>query len=347
MKVKRTVHYTEDKIDELKFKVKDKLGLFDPVIIYPYRGFGNEKIAYMHGRVLEKESIIHEPNEEQEFSFWNNIKKVWKRYESDEVPGVKIFGELAGNKASTVTTDEGYFTLKFEFDGLANGWHKVDIKIEDMPFDLDYEAGATGEIMICDQTNAFGIISDVDDTIIKSNAINPLKKLATMLKKDAASRVAFKGVGKLYEALIDKYNNPLFFISGSSFNLYDLLTAFCDHNKIPKAPFLLRDLGLETKQWVKQDTRPYKIEQIEKILDVYGKMSFVCIGDSGQQDPEIYSHIHKKYPGRIKAIYIRHVYSDERKNGLEEMAKDYPIPFLIMEDSNDALEHAKSMGWIY
>ncbi|MTI19638.1 DUF2183 domain-containing protein [Fulvivirga sp. RKSG066] len=345
---KKIVRKTENKFDAVKFKVKDALNLFDPVIIYPYRGFANQNKAYLHGRVIEKESIIHDDNDHLPDNLWTNLKKTWKRYESDEVPGVEITGELHGFKTKTVSDKEGYFTLEFhglDEQHMSNGWHEVQLEITNMPFDLEYEREAVGEVLVCEQDNPFGVISDVDDTIIVSNAMHSIKRIFTMMRNDAQSRTPFEGVANLYHALIHNYKNPLFFVSGSSYNLYDMLVAFCEHHNIPKAPFFLRDLGLDTEQWIKQDTMPYKVEYIEQILRAYPQLPFILIGDSGQEDPEIYKKIHEDNPGRIQAIYIRHVHHDERKEELLNMAKSLDIPFLVMDNSKDALDHAKKMGW--
>ena len=151
---------------------------------------------------------------------------------------------------------------------------------------------------------------------------------------------------KTYKALVQDYNNPLFFISGSSFNLYDLLTHFCQVKEIPKAPFLLRDLGLEKQKWLKKDTQKYKLQYIEQILPLYPEMQFILIGDSGQKDPEIYKQVCEKYPGRIKAVYIREVESAERARQLKNMAQDMDVEMLLMEHSRDALQHARDKAWI-
>ena len=348
MKLRKIAHKAEETFDNVKLKVKNELNLFDPVIIFPYRGYGNDLKAQIHGRILEKERMIHD-DQDLDDTFWNNLRKVWKRYESDEIPQVGIGGEFKGVKATTTSDGEGYFTLVFkelEQLGLTDGWHDVALKITDMPFDLEYEESTSGEILISNQENEFGIISDVDDTIIRSEAMSLVKKLRIMLTKDAKDRVAFEGVDELYRKLIAKGKNPLFFISGSSYNLYDMLTKFCEFKNIPLAPFILRDLGLDARQWLKMGTMKYKKQHIEHLLEFFDKIPFIFIGDSGQKDPEIYLDIYNRFPDRVKAIYIRHVHTDKRKKELEDFAKSTKVPFLIMENSGDALKHATEMGWV-
>lgn len=338
----------EESLDQLKLKLKNALNLFDPVIIYPYRGYGTGEKFFLEGRVLEKEDMIH-GEKEYENSLWNNIRKIWNRYESDEIPGVEIEAEMEGITSKTISNEEGFFSLVFETPQgiqIDDGWHTASLRITKMPFDVEFEETASAEILISNQNDNFGIISDVDDTIIKSSAMNTFKKLRIMVTQDAHSRVAFDGVEKLYKQLVANGKNPLFFVSGSSWNLYDMLTSFCVHQNIPRAPFFLRNLGLSPGQWLKQDTSPYKKEHINHIMNVFSRMDFILIGDSGQQDPEIYADVCNKYPGRVKAVYIRHVHTDKRREELEQMTKSLDVPFLILEDSENALEHAGRMKWI-
>lgn len=334
--------------DKAKYRVKNKLNLFNKVILFPYRGFGNKKEAFLRGRVLEKEEIIHGgkvvPN-----TLYYNLKKTWKRYASDEIPGVGVKGTLNGVEADSISDSEGYFDLHFKdlhATDLLDGWHDVELKITHMPYDLEFEQQAVGEILISDQDNSFGIISDIDDTIIHTDIINKVQMILNTIRYDSENRVAFEGVPKLYRKLTHSHKNPLLFVSGSSYNLYEMLDVFCQLNDIPKAPFVLRDLGIGPSQWIKESSHSFKTRNIEMILEVYDQLSFVLIGDSGEEDPEIYLNIHKKYPERVKAIYIRHVHSDARRREIREMTKGLDIPFLLMKDSHEALEHAKEMGWI-
>lgn len=334
--------------DKVKYRVKNKLNLFNNVIAFPYRGFGNEREAFLRGRVLEKEEIIH-GNKAVPNTLYYNLKKTWKRYASDEIPGVGIKGTLNGVEADSISDNEGYFDLHFKNLQAANlddGWYNVELEITHMPFNLSFEPKATGEVLISKQANSFGIISDIDDTIIHTDIINKIQMVLNTVRYDSKNRVAFEGVPELYRELTHNHKNPLLFVSGSSYNLYEMLDTFCQLNDIPKAPFVLRDLGIGPSQWVKESSHSFKTRNLEMILDVYDELSFILIGDSGEQDPEIYLNIHQKYPGRVKAIYIRHVHSDAREREIKEITDGLDIPFLLMKDSHEALEHAESMGWV-
>lgn len=58
------------------------------------------------------------------------------------------------------------------------------------------------------------------------------------------------------------------------------------------------------------ETKP---RQIEAILNRYPQRQFLLIGDNGEQDPEVYGNIERRYPEQITQILIRNV-ADERRN---------------------------------
>ena len=88
----------------------------------------------------------------------------------------------------------------------------------------------------------------------------------------------------------------------------------------------------------------HKLHAITNILKTFPKLKFVLIGDSGQKDPMIYSEIVKRFPGRIKVIFIRDVRLPKKAASVLEMAsqigKDRP-QMLLVETMKQALEHAK------
>ena len=56
--------------------------------------------------------------------------------------------------------------------------------------------------------------------------------------------------------------------------------------RLPAGPLLLRDFGLRTR-------KDHKARAIENILTTYPALRFILIGDSGEQDPEIYAAIRR------------------------------------------------------
>lgn len=344
----------EKGFDTLKFKVKKKLNLFDPIFILPYRAYGNKNKIILKGRVLEKERIVH--GEEHEDSVFKNLYRFYKRYESDEIPNVDLEINYKGKKYKARTDDEGFYDLEIPTKNPEDQpfWDEYEIKITDAPFELKQkEVKGKGEIMLIHSDSNYGIISDVDDTIIESHITNFWLKIKTLAFSHASSRVAFPGVSSLYRGLIkqkeNRYKNPLWFISGSSYNLYDLLDRFCKDKDIPKAPFLLRELSIDAKKFIKHDSISYKLNQIRPLMKFTDPLHFIFIGDSGQKDPEIYEKVAEEFPGRVKAIYIRDVTPDKRDKEVKKIAKklkDKNIDMILAETTLYAAEHAFKNDWI-
>ncbi|HEY6580399.1 MAG TPA: phosphatase domain-containing protein, partial [Rubrobacter sp.] len=73
------------------------------------------------------------------------------------------------------------------------------------------------------------------------------------------------------------------------------------------------------------------------------------IGDSGEEDPEIYLQAVREYPKRIKAVYIRDVTSHERDvevKALANQARKLGTEMVAVPDTIAAAEHAASIGLI-
>src|SRR5690606_6523602 len=131
-------------------------------------------------------------------------------------------------------------------------------------------------------------------------ASNLLQMLKLTLFNNAHTRLPFEGVAALYQAFHagagGSEKNPLFYVSSSPWNLYDLLDEFFYLQDIPKGPFFLRDFGIDKDKFIVSGHEEHKIVQIEKILSTYPDMKFILIGDSGEKDPEIFTNVVQAFP---------------------------------------------------
>lgn len=341
--LKSLINKTENYVDSTKLKLKKHFNLFESFRIYPYDSFANEKEVSLTGRVLEKEGILDDFQEAQ--STFSKLKYMFRRYESDEIPFIKLKITVDGNSVETTTTKEGFYHVKMPFDGKGkSGWHEAKIKVIDNPYTKQKNIETTCRFIVASDTSDYMIISDVDDTIIKSYATNTYLKIKTLLFKNVSARVAFEGVPELYKKLQENPDgsmNPLFFVSGSSWNLYDLLDRFCEKHEIPEAPFFLRSLGIENNMFIQLKTRKFKIEKIKELFAFYPYLPAIFIGDSGQKDPEIYYKMAMENPDRVKAIFIRNItnkVSEKRQKMIEEL-KQRDIDMVFIDHTQKIKKH--------
>jgi phosphatidate phosphatase APP1 len=348
----RSASFIEDQWDELRFSLTKKLGLNDPVQVVPYRTYGTARRLYVKGRVLEDKGIAAAGDRD---TILNNLLNMYRRFESDEVPGARIRVTLQDQAHYVVTDREGYFVLDLHpLSPILNEslWHPVPLQLESAPLPFDVNQPVYAEVMIPPHDAEYGIISDIDDTIIKTSATDLLAMSRITFLNNARTRLPFAGVAEFYKALQlgrnGKRNNPFFYVSSSPWNLYDLLKDFLDLNSIPAGPLLLRDFGLDPK--AAAGHRDHKLKEIKQIMEAYPLLNFVLVGDSGQEDPAIYQEVVNQYPERILAVYIRDVMLPERKKiavDISESLKTKKIEMVIVENTVEAAEHAAKTGLIF
>ena len=190
--------------------------------------------------------------------------------------------------------------------------------------------------------------------VLITGATDAVSMARTVFTGNALSRLAFDGVDGLYRALRDgvtgEQGNPIFYVSSSPWNLYDLLDEFMALSHLPAGPILLRDWGLSSGELLPTDHRRHKLATIGPILATYPELPFLLLGDSGQQDPEIYAQVVAEHPGRILGILIRDVGAGaERTAQIRKMAQGVTVagvPMHVVADSAEAARYAVAAGWI-
>lgn len=335
--------------DSLKRRIDERGDA--PLSIVAYRSFGSHTRLTLSGRVLADPGLREASADD---SAWRNLANMVRRFESDEVPGAQVHAQL-GSLSQVATADaEGFFTIEIEpAEPLpANQlWHAVELTLLAPQRPGQPQARATGQVLAPPAGARFGIVSDIDDTIIRTDATSLVGTFRSTILGNARTRLAFPGVSELYRALHGPAANPLFYVSSSPWNIYDLLTDVFELHGIPHGPLLLRDWGLGEQVELAFKHGRHKLAAITRILETYPALPFILIGDSGQEDPEIYRETVRRYPGRILAIYIRDVTPDnaERAAAIRQLVAEVQADggtLLLTDRTLVAAQHACAQGWI-
>jgi Uncharacterized conserved protein (DUF2183) len=154
------------------------------------------------------------------------------------------------------------------------------------------------------------IISDVDDTIKHSNVPNrrdlfrntftrtfvPVTGMPELYRDCAAAGVAFH------------------FVSGSPWQLYEPLTEFLQAAGYPKGSFHLKRFRIRdsARKLRLSPQKAHKRAAIEPIVTSFPQRRFILIGDSGEQDSEIYASFLRERPEQIAGIFIRAIRNESR-----------------------------------
>ena len=271
--------------DRLKERLFKRLDAHKPYKIVYYRGFGSSTAVWLKGRVL-RERDLSTPSDND--TLFQNILATYQRFESDEVPGVTVRVEAFGQEHTAVTDEEGYFGVTVNPPGnllLGRAWFPVRYSLDGITQPTGELVVKDGHLMVSPAFSQFGVISDIDDTVLVTGATSLLQTARLTFLGNAYTRLPFAGVAAFYRALqsgpVTTLFNPIYYVSSSPWNLYDLLIDFFRIQGIPKGPILLRDLGLDPNLLSSGSHYTHKLAMIRKVLDVNPQLPFVLIGDSG------------------------------------------------------------------
>lgn len=343
----KAVHKAENRYDDAVRRRRKYSKKLWKLRIDVYHSYATSTRLFVRGRVLRDKKILLGSSKD---SVWDNFKRTLKRMESDEIDDALLEIQFEDQVQQVRTDEEGYFNLEFPFaqpQSFRDPRKTFEVTLLEAPVRYgDRIVQATGEIFLPPTDADFGVISDVDDTIMVTGATNLLKMIWITFSGNARTRIAFNKVGQWYHALKNgpsgHNHNPFFYVSSSPWNLFDLICNFMAYNQIPIGPLTLRDFGTDENKMGKTSHGAHKKGEIERLFRIYPELNFILIGDSGQYDAFIYYEIAQAHPGRVLAIFIRDAKGsrDEEIHKTIEQANMQGIKMVLFPDSTSAAKQS-------
>ncbi len=320
------------------------------IVLQPYRGYGSRTEAFLIGRVF-RQSASHGASGREDLAA--HLRDIARRIARRAVRGAEVTARCHGAEQRVVTDRDGYFRIHLKFPEpppAARPWLTVDLRLEGA-----HPVEAEVDVFIAPERSRFVVISDIDDTVMRTGVANKLAMLWRLFVEDAEDRSPFPGVAALYRALHDGVSerecNPMLYVSRAPWGIYDVLDEFFRLHRIPIGPILfLREWGLRWTSPLPRRAEDHKQILIRNMLDLYHDLPFVLIGDSGQHDPEIYRQIVDEHPGRVLAVLIRNVSRGEDRvreiEGLAAAVASAGSTLVLAADSVAMAEHASRLGLV-
>lgn len=339
----------DEHLDTARRRFEARFRLNRPQHIAAYRGFGDARGIELMGRVLAERPL---GGPQDDHNWWDNLLNTYRRFESDEVPGVPLQLRFGLGQTEVVSDHEGYYSASIDTAAPLGPalWENATVALADGTLTTPQPV-----LQVSPQAR-LGIISDIDDTILHSGVTHWKTAAQLTFLHNARTRKPLKGVAKLYQALQAGADGtqqaPVFYVSSSPWNLYDLLEDFMELNAIPPGPIFLRDLGMDTGKFIKTAGHGHKLERARRLIERFPDLRWVLMGDSGQADAELYADAAQSFGDRIAAIYIRDVdpdadsHYDQRVDGFIERVAGTSVPMLRARDSLAMAEHAAQLGLI-
>lgn len=331
-------------------KLTNRVVIGDPLLINAYRSYGNHSDIIFRGRVIENEGITVQ----KEDGLWKNLVNNIRRFETDELRSLPVHLTYKGQLYEEITDKEGYFTFQIPHDGHIQEpyvyWKEAELSLPHHRYKSDHLIKNSIEIMWPGTKSRYGIVSDIDDTILKSHVGSWLKlqMIYVTLFKNVYQRKPFDGMSEALEYLAldnhGKHVNPTFYVSNSPWSLYEVLEEFLHIHGMPSGPINLRDYGAFFGRQL-EDFREHKSRTIDHLMEFYPDLPFILIGDATEKDADIYLDKFQKFPERVLGIFIRESRNKESNLRVRQLFAEYKeLPFYLVRHSIDIIRYARQAG---
>lgn len=267
-----------------------------------YDGYGTPTALRISGRALEG-SPPPAPNGEE--GILSNLADNVEALESDEIVGTLVRVEVRGLTFETRTDRDGLWEVRVA--GLPAMEREGPIEVRASLMEIKAARAGRGQVWIHEPGEIPCVVSDVDDTIVRSKITNGAAMIWHALTVNAAQKQAVPGIAEAYRRAHEAGAGAFFYISGSPQNFYGRIRQFQVINELPLGPMLLKNFGSDPIF----DQMSYKLGHLRELFSFYDNLRCVLVGDSGEVDAEVYKKIREEFPEQVHGIVIRQVPGSE------------------------------------
>lgn len=276
----------------------------DELAIQLYPAFGTARGFTIEGRVAERRELSEVKPDDR---WWTNLWRNMRRLVNEERAGVTVTVRATHHTWTAITDAEGYFQISAPAQ-LVDGWHPVTALVGDRT------PQASGWLLIVPDENRLGVIADLDDTLLISEVNDKAKLLGNTFLKNPQQREPVPGSAAFLRRTLAANPRPdsaaMIYLSASPRQLSIPIESFLLQNGFPRGVLITKKVTNDRTGDPLLDQMAYKTAKIEHILAQLPAINFVLLGDDGEKDPEIYQAIRKRFPERVRAVWIRYVHPD-------------------------------------
>ena len=263
--------------------------------VRPYIGYGNQEQIRVLARVMLQPSkhlgIMQAAHAMLYRRGWRNFVAISK---VDAGATIRI-----GETSVPVRADRGgYIDVRIKNPGLAPGWHNVTIQ-------GDAGASAVAPVQIISDDVGFGIVSDIDDTILSTLLPRPFLAAWNSFVITEQARQSIPGMARWYQQLLAAHPGaPIIFVSTGAYNTFPMIRRFQERHGFPRGSMLLTDWGPTNTGWFRSGPDHKRVALRELARDL-PNIRWLLVGDDGQHDPSLYAEFAELQPDHVLARAIR------------------------------------------
>jgi phosphatidate phosphatase APP1 len=300
-----TIAELEQDLDRFDDLLAQGEGYDRKVRLLAYAGYRNARAVRLKGRIVRYEKPLDAGE-----GLATRLMAMMEIYNSNELPGIAVKCDGYGQLRELVTDGEGYFDFEMPIDQplpASTQWEYVTLST---PGREAQQPSIRVPVLAPGSDNHWGVISDIDDTVVETGATDFLKNWRRVLVDRPSDRLAVPGASTLYSMIARDHAapaRPFFYVSSSPWNLYGFIAEFMEMNGIPHGTMFLKDYGIDGQQFIRKGHEEHKRQAIERVLGFYPRLRFLLIGDNGQRDVSVYAQVVRDFRERVAAVFIRDV----------------------------------------
>lgn len=313
------------------------------VTVVPFRGYGTPNHVRILCRVLLTK--VPKPGSRRARKLADRAESLrgWRSFISVPVSRAHVTVEIEG-EIHHVQADRGGVVDITIPTKLSPGAHTVRLQSEDSEV-------AVAEVNISPADVQYGLISDVDDTVMVTALPRPFLAFWNAFVLNEHARVPTYGMSVFLNRLTRKeLGMPVMYLSTGAWNVAPTLRRFLRRNLYPAGSMLLTDWGPTHDRWFRSG-QDHKRSQLERLAAEFPNVKWILVGDDGQHDEAIYAEFEEKHPGNVAAVCIRQLSNSEavlaggRKKGLAKSLHG-GAPWVYGGDGALLYEQLAALGFI-
>ncbi|MFT3861290.1 App1 family protein [Micropruina sp.] len=211
-----------------------------------------------------------------------------------------------GERRVTVLSDRGgYLDHRITPHDFEPGWHSITAQTaQSRPSECP--------VLIVGDDTTFGLVSDIDDTILTTWLPRPMIAAWNSFVRDESNRQSIPGMARFYQRFLDTHPGAVMvYLSTGAWNTFHFLTRFIDEHHYPRGPLLLTDWGPTNTGWFRSGME-HKRTNLLRLAADFPRVRWLLVGDDGQHDPEIYAEFTRSHPTHVAAVAIRQLSPTEQ-----------------------------------
>jgi phosphatidate phosphatase APP1 len=294
-RVLRAAHLVSDTVNDVRIQLAKRWNFVPQVLAY--QGYGSTSWVRVLARVVLTTQPKPGSHAAHAAKTGNQNVRGWRAFTSVPLPFTKVEIEVGGITHHVQADRGGLVDTDVEVH-LEPGWHTAVLRA---PGTDDVEA----RIFVIAPETKFGIVSDIDDTVMVTALPRPFLALWNTFVLSERARMATPGMAVLMDRLVIEHPDaPVIYLSTGPWNAAPTLARFLSRNMYPPGTLLLTDWGLTQDRWFRSGVE-HKLRNLRRLAEEFPDMEWLLIGDNGQHDEQIYSTFSQDNSDKVAAIAIR------------------------------------------